>query len=108
MFNWLFKKNYELSKIGMWQKFELFDLFNDLEQVNQILSKPDIPSVRAFYKEFEEEFYDLKYQNFPDFKHICIWFAPNSNWNDFIGSELGNRIYERAYKWNEANFDKHL
>ena len=113
MFEQFFKnRKTKPTKIEAWKKFELFELFNDLEQAELKLSEISggysgiFSSAKEFHKEFVEELNDLKHQNIPDFKRICIWFAPTSAWDDFIGLsgiELGNRIYERADKWNKAS-----
>ena len=110
MFKGIFKnKEMKQTKIEEWKNFELFDLFKDLEQAEHILSnltiqKPE--SVEKFYKDFIEELYDVKNQNVPNFKQICIWFASTSTWNKFVGEDgikLGNRIFKRADKWNKVN-----
>lgn len=99
-----------MNKIEVWKKYELFELFNDLDEAQKILTEIEggysdfFISARDFYQAFEEELYDLKYQNVPDFQRICLWFAPTSVWYDFVGidgMELANRIYKRASKWNE-------
>ena len=101
-----------MNKIDIWKKYEMLDLFNDLEQAEEILStlnggySSKFNSVEDFSNEFVEELYDLKSQNVPDFEQICMWFAPTSTWDDFVGLkgiELANRIYERAKRWNENN-----
>ena len=101
-----------MNKIDIWKKYEMLDLFNDLEQAEEILStltggySSKFNSVEDFLNEFVEELYDLKSQNVPDFEQICMWFAPTSTWDDFVGIngiELANRIYERAKRWNENN-----
>lgn len=101
-----------MNKVDTWKKYEIFDLFSDLEQVEIILSKlkggfsNNFNSVEEFYNVFVEELYDLKGQNVPDFGQICIWFAPTSTWDDFVGIDgmaLANRIYERAERWNKNN-----
>ncbi|MFY7709145.1 hypothetical protein ACOSQB_00845 [Tenacibaculum sp. MEBiC07804] len=113
MFKGIFKNGKtEPSKVETWKKFELFELFNDLDKAEKILSElsegysGNFIDAEEFYKEFVEELNDLKYQNVPDFKRISIWFAPTSAWDNFVGMdgiELGNRIYERANKWNKAS-----
>ncbi|TGD57858.1 hypothetical protein [Flavobacterium humi] len=99
-----------MDKFETWKKYEIFDLFNDLEQAEEVLSKltggysNNFNSVEDFHNAFVEELYDLKGQNIPDFKHIRLWFAPTSAWDDFVGlagMELANRIYERASNWNK-------
>ena len=99
-----------MNKIDLWKKYQLFELFEDLESAREILtgiengSSSIFPSAKDFYKAYYEELYDLRHQNVPDFKQICIWFAPNSIWNNFVGIrevELENRIFERATKWNK-------
>ncbi len=106
-------KKTEPSKVETWKKFELFELFSDLDKAEKILSElnggysGNYTDAEEFHKEFVEELNDLKYQNVPDFERICIWFAPTSAWDDFVGTngmELANRIYDRANKWNKANF----
>ena len=101
-----------MNKVDTWKKHEMFDLFSDLEQAEIILSKLNVGSsnkfnsVEEFHNVFAEELYDLKRQNVPDFGQICIWFAPTSTWDDFVGIEgmtLANRIYERAERWNKNN-----
>lgn len=113
MLNRIFKnREPKPTKVETWKKFELFELFDDLDKAEQILSKRNggysgnFTSVEEFYKEFIEELYDLKRQNIPNFNRICLWFAPTSAWDDFIGMdgiEFGNRIYERADNWNKAS-----
>jgi len=112
MFKGIFR-NTKPSKVETWKKFNLFELFNDLDKAEKILSELSggysgrFKDSEEFYKEFVEELNDLKYQNVPDFERICIWFAPTSAWDDFVGTngmELANRIYDRANKWNKANF----
>ena len=107
----IFNKS-KMNKIDIWNKYEMFDLFNDLEQAEIILSKLTVGfsnkfnSVVEFYNAFVEELNDLKGQNVPDFGQICLWFAPSSTWDDFIGIDgmvLANRIYERAERWNKNN-----
>ena len=106
------KRKSESTKVETWKKFELFELFIDLDKAEQILSKlsggysGNFVSAEEFYKVFTEELNDLKHQNVPDFKQVCIWFAPTSAWDDFVGidgMELGNRIYERANNWNKSS-----
>jgi hypothetical protein len=100
-----------MNKFEVWKKYELFELFNDLDTAQEILAKihggysGNFISAEAFRKAFEEELYDLKHQNVPDFQQIYLWFAPTSAWDDFVGSEgmeLANRILERADRWNKA------
>ena len=114
MFKRLFKKRKrKLTKLETIQKFELFELFDDLEQAAKILSQlsggdsGEFQSAEEFYEVFVEEINDLEYQNVPDFSHICLWFAATSVWDDLTGKdyiELGNRIYERAHKWNKVHY----
>lgn len=101
-----------MDKVEIWKKYEIFDLFKDLEEAEEILSKltggysNNFISVEEFHNAFVEELYDLKGQNVPNFEQICLWFAPTSAWDDFVGidgMELANRIYERAEKWNKNN-----
>ena len=101
-----------MEKIETWKKYELFELFEDLEKAEKLLAEfiggysGKFNSAEEFYKALEEEVYDLKHQNIPDFNQICLWFAPTSVWDDFVktdGIELANRIYERAGKWNADN-----
>jgi len=101
-----------MAKIETWQKFELFDLFEDLEKAEKMLAEFSggysgiFFSAEEFYKVFQEELYELKHQNVPNFNQICLWFAPTSVWDDFVGMsglELANRIYERAYNWDKSN-----
>ncbi len=114
MFKGIFRnRNTKPSKIETWKKFNLFELFNDLDKAEKILSvlsgeySENFTDLEEFYKEFVEELNDLKYQNVPDFERICIWFGPSSAWDEFVGTngmELANLIYNRANKWNKANF----
>ena len=101
-----------MNKVEIWKKYEVLDLYNDLKQAEEILSKltggssNNFNSVEDFHNEFVEELYEQKGENVPDFKKICLWFAPTSVWDDFVGfdgMELANRIYERAKKWNDNN-----
>ena len=94
-----------MNKIEKWHKYKLFELFSDLEQAEKILAKikggysGTFTSTEQFYRALKEEVYDLKHQNVPDFRQICLWFAPTSTWDDFVGMEgieLSNRIYESA------------
>ena len=113
MFNRLFrKKKRKLTKIEEWKKFELFELFNDLDIALKILADYTggysgvFLSAEEFHKAFSEELIDLKYQNVPDFENICVWFAPTTAWDDFVGMEgieLGSRIFNRAYKYYKTN-----
>jgi hypothetical protein len=98
-----------MNKIEIWKKYELFELFEDLESAEKMLAEYSdgysgkFLSAEAFCKAFKEEVYDLRHQNVPDFNKICSWFAPTSVWDDFVGisgMELANRIYDRANKWN--------
>lgn len=98
-----------MDKIDIWKKYELFELFEDLESAEKMLAEfsggysGKFLSAEEFCKVFEEEVYDLRNQNVPYFNQICLWFAPTSVWDDFVGisgMELANRIYERAYKWD--------
>ena len=102
----------KMNKVYIWKKYEIFDLFIDLEEAEVILSKltggfsNKFNSVEEFYKAFVEELYDLKGQNVPDFRQICLWSAPTSTWDNFVGIDgmaLANRIYERAERWNKNN-----
>ena len=51
-----------MNKVDTWKKYEIFDLFSDLEQAELILSKltggfsNKFNSVDEFYKVFVEEF----------------------------------------------------
>ena len=101
-----------MNKIEVWKKYELFELFNDLDTAQKILSEIQggysgkFISAEDFCKAFEEELDDLKHQNVPDFRQICIWFAPTSAWDDFVGFEgmkLANRILGRADRWNKTH-----
>jgi hypothetical protein len=100
-----------MHKFEVWKKYELFELFDDLDSAQKILSEikagysGNFISAEDFYKAFEEELYDLNHQNVPDFRQICLRFAPTSAWDDFVGfegMELANRILERANRWNNA------
>jgi len=81
MIKWIFKNGKkEPSKIETWKKFELFELFNDLDKAEKILTELIVGNsgnsvdMKEFHKEFVEELSDLKHQNVPDFERICIWF----------------------------------
>ena len=98
-----------MNKIDIWKKYELFELFDDLESAEKMLAEfsggysGKFLFAEEFCIAFKEEVADLIHQNVPDFNQICLWFAPTSIWDDFVGingMELGNRIYERANKWN--------
>jgi hypothetical protein len=101
-----------MDKIQTWKKYQLFELFEDLDRAEKLLAEvvggsavPDI-SAQEFYEALSEEVYDLKHQNVPDFIQICLWFEPSSVWDGYVGAagkELANRIYQRAGKWNEDN-----
>ncbi|WP_037052040.1 hypothetical protein, partial [Psychroserpens burtonensis] len=113
MLNRIFRKSKKkLSKSEEWKKFELFELFDDLDSALKLVSEYSggysgvFLSAEEFHKAFSEELHDLKYQNVPDFKTICVWFAPTSAWDNFVGMEgieLGSRIFERAYKFHNSN-----
>lgn len=101
-----------MNKIITWNKYELFELFADLEKAEKMLAEfsggysGKFYSAEEFHKALEEEVYDLRHQNVPDFSQICLWFAPTSVWDDFVGidgMDLANRIYKRAEKWNDDN-----
>lgn len=112
MLNRLFRnRKKKLSKSEEWKKFELFELFQDLDSALKLVSEYSggysgvFLSAEEFHKAFSDELSDLKHQNVPDFKKICVWFAPASAWDDFVGMddmELGNRIFERAYRFYKS------
>lgn len=100
-----------MNKFELWKKYELFELFNDLDAAQTILAKiqggysGNFISAEAFCEALKDELHDLNHQNVPDFKQICLWFAPTSVWDDFVGlkgTELANRILERANRWDMA------
>jgi len=101
-----------MNKFETWRKYELHELFYDLEQAEQMLSKIKgghsgiFISAEQFHEALKDEIYDLKHQNVPDFGQICSWFAPTSVWDDFMGKEeleLSNRIFDRADNWDKSN-----
>ncbi|PKP19221.1 MAG: hypothetical protein CVU07_00320 [Bacteroidetes bacterium HGW-Bacteroidetes-23] len=101
-----------MNKIETWKKYELFELFNDLEKAEKLLAQFNggysevFFTAEDFHKSLVEEINEKKYENVPDFRQICMWFAPTSVWDDFVGvdgMELANQIYERAYKWDNKN-----
>lgn len=98
-----------MNKIEIWNKYELFELFTDLDNALELLGKIKggysqfYSSAEDFYIDFEEELMDLKHQNVPDFKLISSWLGETSARKDFVGyrgMELANRILERAQRWN--------
>lgn len=98
-----------MKKIEIWRKFELFDLFKDLDLAEKILAEVKsgycglYDSPRDFYLAFKEELEELKHQNTPCFTQMRLWFAPTSIWDDLVGAEgmvLANRILERATAWD--------
>ena len=111
----MFKKVFNVGKrkrIETWNKFELPDLFDDLNEADTALSKlsgghsGEFSSAEDFRAELVIECHKLKQQKTPDFELIYLWFAPTSAWDDFAGmsgTELGNRIYERAKAWQNRN-----
>jgi hypothetical protein len=101
-----------MNKIEVWNKYELFDLFIDLDTAQRILAEirdghsGNFLSAEDFCKAFEEELNELKHDNVPDFRQICLWFTPTSAWDNFVGykgMDLANRILDRANRWNTAH-----
>jgi hypothetical protein len=108
MFKRLFNKNHSdgLSKNEYWDKWELHELFDDLDEVVQILKdvkNTDSNNDLVNFKDiFIEEFYEIKGDNVADFTSIWQWFSPNNEWDKVMGlkgKELGISIFKRTDRW---------
>jgi|SRR4051812_48540185 hypothetical protein len=110
MLNRLFQKNHsdKISKVDYWKKWELFELFDDLNEAEKLLI--DIATDRhrnellLFKNEFIEELHEIEDDNVPDFTRIWQWFTPTKEWENLIGidgKELGDRIFKRTDRWKK-------
>lgn len=115
MFKRLFKKNKpEIPKLEYWNKWELYDLLDDLHLAVEMIEKKSgcVSDVFSSSKEFSDEISNviegIESWNKTDLTKIWLWFAPTCAWDDFMGtegSELGNKIFERVDRWKKA-YDK--
>jgi hypothetical protein len=96
-----------LSKIEYWRKFELFALFEDLNNAEKLLTElsnnpAKDKSIEIFTNDFIEKLHDVEGSNVGDFTTIWEWFTPNKEWNIMTGQagmDLGNRIFMRVDRW---------
>lgn len=93
-----------LSKIEYWKKWEIFELFDDLHDAEQLLNSGKFNGNRyeQFKNEFAEELGEIEGDNVVDFTRIREWFSPNSEWDSVVGlegEELGKRIFNRTDRW---------
>jgi hypothetical protein len=104
----LFKKLFgirekKLSKIEYWKKWELFELFDDLREAEQLLNSKKSNGERDKFKtEFMDELGEIETDNVADFTRIWEWFSPNKEWGNVVGpdgQELGKRIFKRTDRW---------
>lgn len=105
-----------MDKTEIFKLYQLFELWDDLDSAEKLLSQFKggysgvFLSAEEFHKVLTEEISETEHDNYPDFGRICIWFAPASVWDEFVGSEgmeLANRIYTRAKRWQDyKNKDK--
>lgn len=108
MFKRFFKKrnSERLSKVGYWKKWELFELFDELRKVENllidILNEKNDDELIKFKSEFIEELYEIEGDNVADYTRIWEWFTPTKEWEVYSGKhgqELGNNIFRIVDKW---------
>ncbi|RAV97619.1 hypothetical protein DQQ10_27530 [Pseudochryseolinea flava] len=97
-------KGEKLSKIEYWKKWEIFELFDDLHEAEQLLNSRKSKGYRhdKFKTEFTEEFGEIEGDNVADFTRIWQWFSPNNEWDKVVGpegEELRRRIFKRTDRW---------
>lgn len=101
--NKLFRKKKGLSKLEFWKKFELYDLIKDLNTAKSIIdndSESTNSELYSFVSDFDEELYNVSFDNVPDFTQIWKWFKPNGLWQKYYqNEELRAKIYARSDKW---------
>ncbi|GAO44783.1 hypothetical protein [Flavihumibacter petaseus] len=108
MFKRLFKKHNSrnLSKVDYWKKWELFELFDNLNEVekllNDIAKDKQSNELEKFRSDFIEELYEIKGDNVADFTAIWKWFMPTKEWDTFAGQngkKIGDNIFRITDKW---------
>ena len=97
-------KEKKLSKIEYWKKWEIFELFDDLHEAEQLLNSRISNGERdeKFKIEFIDALGEIEGDNVADFTRIWRWFSPNSDWDNIVGrdgEELGKRIFTRTDRW---------
>lgn len=108
MFKHLFniKPNDKLSKIEYWEKWDLFELFDDLKEAIKLLTETE-PAKESrglidFRNAFIEEFHEVEVDNVADFTQIWKWFTPGKEWDNLTGlkgKELGKNIFDIVDRW---------
>jgi hypothetical protein len=99
------RRGKQLSKIEYWRKWEIFELFDDLHEVEKLLTSGQFHAnseVDKFKAEFIEELYEIEGDNVADFTRMWIWFSPSNKWDSIVGTkgnELGKRIFQRTDRW---------
>jgi hypothetical protein len=110
MFNRLFNKKAKhsdrLSKVDYWNKWELFELFDDLHRGEQLLIEITNDNSEGqflkFKKEYIEELYEVEGDNVADFTRIWEWFKPTSEWEVLLGDKgqiIGSNVFRITDKW---------
>lgn len=102
----------KLSKCEYWERWEFFDLIEDLYEAEKLLSRysggysDQFLSAEEFHNALINKIDDIEFGNQTDLSELWTWFAPTSAWDDFVGEEgeyLGNRIFTRLDKWMKGN-----
>lgn len=102
------RKNHpaNLTKIDYWKKWNLFELFDNLNEAARFLAGNKANNASAefisFRKVFIEELGEIKGDNVADFTLIWTWFTPGNEWDSIVGltgRELGNTVFQKVDKW---------
>ena len=112
MFKKFINKSLEsLSKTEYWKKWDILGLVVDLHIAKKILSKysggcsGEFTSAEDFHEELVKAIDKIELGNETDLSDFFYWFAPASEWDNFVGKEgeeIGNKIFRRASKWYRA------
>lgn len=113
MFKKLFSNRPDkLSKQEYWEKWEFFDLIDDLHEAEKLLSNYSgghsgtFLCAEDFYMALTDKIEDIEFGNQTDLSELWKWFAPTSAWDDFVseeGKDLGDRIFSRLDRWKRNN-----
>jgi hypothetical protein len=99
-----------LSKREYWEKWEFFDLMNELHKAEKLLSgykggySSGFLSAEDFHSALVEEIDDIEFGNKTDLSILHLWFAPTCDWDDIVGLEgveLGNKTYSILDNWKK-------
>ena len=113
MFKGLFKKKKaevnisgKLSKVEYWNKWQLFELFENLHKAEQILNDTACISNSKELLDFRQEYVELlneiEFDNVADFTTIWQWFSPRNKWETLLqdnNKELVDRIFFITDNW---------